>query len=127
MTSARFLSNCAAAVALFAGATLTSTPTVARTNFDGNWSVVIVTTKGSCDAGYRYGVAIRNGVVVYEGSAPVNFTGRVSPNGAVSVRVWAGSQSASGTGRLGRGQGRGTWKGVASSGTCSGYWTAERR
>ena len=127
MTSVRFLTHSVAAAALFAGATLTSPSAAARGNFDGNWSVVIVTTKGSCDAGYRYGVSIRNGVVVYEGSAPVNLTGRVSNNGSVSVRVWAGSQSASGTGRLGRGTGRGTWTGVTSSGRCSGYWTAEQR
>jgi hypothetical protein len=57
----------------------------------------------------------------------VNFTGLVSPSGAVSVRVWAGSQTANGSGRLGRGQGRGTWRGTGNSGTCSGYWTAEQR
>ena len=52
---------------------------------------------------------------------------RVNRNGGVFVRVWAGSQSASGSGRLGGNSGRGSWRGVGSSGTCSGYWTAERR
>jgi hypothetical protein len=127
MITAGFFTRSIAAAALLAGAVFTSTPGVARTNFDGNWSVLIVTQRGNCDTAYRYGVSIRNGVVIYEGSAPVNFTGRVSPNGAVSVRVWAGSQSANGSGRLGRGQGRGTWRGNGNSGACSGYWTAEQR
>lgn len=100
----------------------------ARTaNFDGTWSVLIVTQRGPCDAAYRYGLSIRNGVVFYEGSAAVNVSGRVNRNGGVHVRVWAGSQSASGSGRLSRGAGRGTWRGNGSSGTCSGYWTAEQR
>ena len=96
-------------------------------SFDGNWSVLIVTQKGPCDSAYRYGLSIRNGVVFYEGSAPVNVSGRVNRNGGVHVRVWAGSQSANGSGRLSRGAGRGTWSGASSSGRCSGYWTAEQR
>lgn len=126
MTAARFFTNGIAAVAIAAAAGLTSAPAAAA-SFDGNWSVLIVTQKGLCDAAYRYGLSIRNGVVFYEGSAPVNVSGRVSGNGSVSVRVWAGSQSATGSGRLARGAGRGSWRGVGSSGTCSGYWTAEQR
>ena len=116
---------------LFAGlafaAALAPAPAIARTNYDGNWSVLIMTKSGPCDAGYRYGLAIRNGTVFYEGSAPVNVNGRVSGNGSVRVRVWAGSQSANGTGRLSRNDGSGQWRGTGSSGTCSGTWTAERR
>ncbi len=126
MSAARFFTNSIAGIAFAAAAALASTPTRAA-SFDGNWSVLIVTQKGPCDSAYRYGLSIRNGAVFYEGSAPVNVAGRVSPSGSVSVRVWAGSQSASGSGRLARGSGRGTWRGVSSSGTCSGYWTAEQR
>jgi hypothetical protein len=102
---------------------------VARTTatYDGSWSVLIVTNSGQCDRGYRYGLTIRNGKVSYEGSAAVNVDGRVAGNGAVQVRVWAGSQSANGTGRLGRDYGDGSWRGDSSSGSCSGTWTAERR
>ena len=109
-----------------AASLLTSAPAQAAP-FDGNWSVLIVTQRGPCDTAYRYGVSIQNGIVYYEGSAPVNVNGRVAPNGAVAVRLWAGSQSASGYGRLYRGAGRGTWRGVGNAGTCSGYWTAEQR
>jgi len=127
MTPARFFTNSIAAAAVAAGMALTSAPTASAANFDGNWSVLIATQRGPCDSAYRYGLSIQNGVVFYQGSAPVNVSGRVSGNGSVSVRVWAGSQSASGSGRLGRGSGRGTWRGVNSSGSCSGYWTAQRR
>jgi hypothetical protein len=96
-------------------------------NYDGNWSVLIVTNSGQCDRGYRYGVTIRGGRVSYEGGAAVNVQGAVSGNGAVQVRLSAGSQGATGSGRLGRDSGGGTWRGIGSSGSCSGTWTAERR
>lgn len=99
----------------------------ARTNFDGNWSVLIVTQSGPCDRAYRYGLVVRNGGVFYEGSLSVNVKGRVSNTGQVDVRVSAGSQGANGTGRLLRNSGSGKWRGIGSSGDCSGTWTAERR
>jgi hypothetical protein len=108
-------------------ATLAPAHAAARTNFDGNWSVLIVTDSGPCDRGYRYGLAIRNGRVFYEGSAAVNVNGQVSPNGYVQVRVWAGSQSANGAGRLSSTSGSGTWRGAGSSSSCAGSWSAERR
>jgi hypothetical protein len=97
------------------------------TNYDGNWSVLIVTNSGPCDRGYRYGLSIRGGRVSYEGSASVNVNGSVNGNGVVQVRVSAGSQGATGVGRLSRDYGEGSWRGVGSSGSCSGTWTAERR
>jgi hypothetical protein len=106
---------------------LAPAPAAARTAFDGNWSVLIVTESGSCDRAYRYGLSVRNGAVIYEGSAAVNVAGRVSNNGAVKVRVWAGQQGASGSGRLSRTAGNGKWRGTGSMGNCSGIWTAERR
>ena len=95
--------------------------------YDGNWSVLIITNSGPCDRGYRYGLRIREGRVFYEGSLAVNVNGRVSNNGMVRVRVSAGSQGATGVGRLSRDYGEGSWRGEGSSGSCSGYWTAERR
>src|SRR6185295_12434441 len=127
MTPARMFTNGLAAVAIAAAAALTSLPSASAANFDGNWSVLIVTQRGPCDSAYRYGLSIQNGVVFYQGSAPVNVSGRVNRNGGVHVRVWAGSQSASGSGRLNGNSGRGSWHGVGSAGRCSGYWTAGRR
>jgi hypothetical protein len=106
---------------------LAPTSASARTPYDGKWSVLILTKNGPCDAAYRYGLSVRDGQVFYEGSASVNVSGRVGRNGAVSVRVSAGSQGANGSGRLGKSTGSGNWKGVGSMGTCAGVWSAERR
>jgi hypothetical protein len=112
-------------LALFA--TLEPSPASARTPYDGNWSVLIVTNSGPCDRAYRYGLSIRNGSVFYEGSAAVNVAGRIGKGGQVKVRVWSGRQGASGSGRLSRDHGSGKWRGTGSMGTCTGSWTAERR
>jgi hypothetical protein len=98
----------------------------AKTIYDGSWSVSIITEKGNCDRGYRYGINIQNGRVIYSGGV-VDMRGRVTSNGAVSVRVSRGNQSAAGTGRLGRSYGAGTWRGLGNGQSCSGRWEAERR
>src|SRR5687768_3673077 len=100
------------ACVIFGGMMVNGAASLAATTFDGNWSVLIVTNDGQCDPAYRYGLVIRNGQVLYEGDASVNVAGRVSGNGAVTVRVSAGSQSADGTGRLSHAQGSGSWRGA---------------
>ena len=93
--------------------------------FDGGWSVLIVTEKGTCDRAYRYPVKIQNGAVGYAGTASFTVSGKVDPKGAVTVTVARGSQSATGQGHLSGTDGSGRW--TAASGECSGTWTAERR
>ena len=61
-----------------------------KANFDGNWSVLIVTEKGTCDRAYRYPVRITSGSVGYAGQASFNVVGRVGGNGAVTVTVSRG-------------------------------------
>jgi hypothetical protein len=102
-----------------------SAPIASPKSFDGGWSVLIVTEKGTCDRAYRYPIKIENGAVGYAGSASFNVTGKVGQNGAVTVTVSRGSNSATGTGRMSGADGSGTW--TAASGECSGTWTAERR
>jgi hypothetical protein len=99
--------------------------TAAKQSFDGTWSVLIVTEKGTCDRAYRYPVRISNGSVGYAGEASFNVSGSVGPNGTVTVMVSKGNQSARGSGQLSASDGSGRW--VAGSGECSGTWTAERR
>lgn len=111
---------CAASAATFA------TPAAARTPYDGEWSVTIVTQQGSCDRAYRYGVQIVDGNIVYGGGG-ISLSGRVSRTGSVRVAVAGGDQRANGSGRLARNRGGGNWNGASSSSRCSGYWTAERR
>jgi hypothetical protein len=110
-----------------AAASAVSVPAVARTAYDGAWSVLIITDRGQCDRAYRYGLQIINGNVVYDGGGPINLQGRVAPNGAVRVVVSAGGARADGTGRLSRDRGAGVWRGSGSSASCSGTWQAERR
>jgi hypothetical protein len=102
-----------------------SAPAAAKSNFDGAWSVLIVTQKGECDRAYRYPVKIENGSVGYAGSAAFTVSGQVGDTGAVTVKVARGDKSANGQGKLSSTEGSGYW--VAGSGDCSGIWTAERR
>jgi hypothetical protein len=101
-------------------------PGIARTPYDGDWSVAIATRGGACPPSVRYGVQIINGMVVNP-SGQAQVQGRVSPNGAVRVTVQAGGQWASGSGRLSSTRGGGVWRGQGNAGFCQGTWVAERR
>ena len=94
MTSTRKASVPLFIAAIALGAAYAPAHAAARSNFDGNWSVLIVTSSGPCDPSYRFGLSIRNGDIFYNGSGPVNLNGRVSGNGSVRVQVSAGAQSA---------------------------------
>ena len=102
-------------------------PAFARSQFDGDWSVVIVTRDGACEPTIRYGVTISDGAVLNAGGAPVDVQGRVSPGGTVRVSVQSDNAWASGSGRLGRNSGGGVWRGQGSAGACEGTWIAQRR
>src|SRR5215469_107782 len=104
-----------------------TSPSLARSSFDGAWSVVIVTRAGDCTPTLRYPVAITNGIVTNDGGSPASVTGRVAPTGGVRVTVQAGGSWASGSGHLGTTGGSGVWRGQGTSGLCQGTWQAERR
>jgi hypothetical protein len=125
MTRFSLIPALAAAALLATTAVSASAPALAKSNFDGQWSVLIVTQKGTCDRAYRYPVKIDNGSVGYAGDASFTVSGKVGANGAVTVTVARGSQSAKGQGKLSATDGSGMW--TADSGECSGTWTAERR
>ena len=114
-----------AALAILASAVPAVAPAAAKSGFDGTWSVLIVTEKGTCDRAYRYPIKIDNGSVGYAGDGSFTVSGKVQPTGAVTVTVARGNQSANGAGRLSPTGGTGSW--IAGSGECSGTWTAERR
>jgi hypothetical protein len=98
----------------------------AQSAYDGNWSVVISTSGGSCEPSVRYGLQISNGQVVDPAGGAVDVHGQVDPRGAVQVTVRSGGEWAVGSGRLGRASGGGVWRGQGSSGFCDGTWAAER-
>lgn len=102
-------------------------PGLATGTYDGLWSVLIITDKGTCDRGYRYAVRIKGGRVGHADPANSSFkiSGSVAGGGAARVSVARGNQSASGTGRLTRDGGSGRWS--SGKGECSGVWQAERR
>lgn len=122
-----YLSNRIGRSAVFAlivaSATFATTKSFAVPNYDGLWSVSVVTEKGTCDRGYRYPIRISNGVLANAGDAAFTITGKVGPSGTIIVTVAHGNSSATGKGRLAGAIGSGFWQG----GDCSGTWTAERR
>jgi hypothetical protein len=99
----------------------------AASNFDGQWSVLIITEDGTCDRAYRYPVRVVNGQLKYEGEAGVAISGRVDASGKISATVQRGDQSANGSGKLSPSSGNGTWKGKSSTTACAGRWEAEKR
>jgi len=98
-------------------------PATSAPSYDGLWSVVIVTQKGTCDRAYRYPIRISRGTLVNAGDSPITISGRVGDNGTVTVTVSHGNKSATGSGRLSSTVGAGSWSG----GECAGTWEAERR
>jgi hypothetical protein len=104
----------------------TTPAAIARAGFDGNWSVLIVTDSGACDRAYRYALQIANGRITYPDQS-IDITGHVDGHGHVYVRVNAGGQYASGSGRLYGNSGAGRWSGRGSTSACTGHWEAERR
>ena len=95
----------------------------ASTPYDGRWSLSITTTRGSCDT-YNFPVDIANGNVSFPGLVRAN--GRVTGKGNVRVFVAAMGKSASGSGKLSRSAGGGSWTGRSGEDRCSGRWTAQR-
>ena len=107
----------------FAAVLAAAAPATSAPSYDGLWSVVIVTEKGTCDRAYRYPIRISNGSLVNAGDSPINISGKVGGNGSITVTVSHGSKTAIGSGRLAGAAGGGSWKG----GDCAGVWEAERR
>ena len=124
LAHAVFVVASVAAAIILAGS---SEPVRAQSNFDGSWSILIITDTGECDRAYRYGIRIVRGQFVYDGEAGVALTGRVENNGQVAATIRRGEQSATGSGRLSSSSGAGTWRGISSTGVCGGRWEAERR
>ena len=122
----RLLYACVPSLVLIVAYIATIDPAVARTPYDGDWSVVIVANGGACDSSYRFGVQVADGLVINDGGL-ATVQGRVTPTGLVRVSVRAGSQWANGSGRLTGKRGGGVWRGQGMNGNCGGTWIAERR
>ena len=93
------------------------------TAFDGSWSVLLQTTRGSCPTAVRAGVRIIGGRLL-SNDPSYGLHGRVASGGAVRVTVSAAGQTGGAFGHLSRAAGRGHWR--TSSGQCAGEWSAAR-
>ncbi len=92
--------------------------------YDGVWNVVFATTRGTCSTtGYSVPFTV-NGRVSSAGGGQVS--GTVGRGGSVAVNVSVGASRASGSGRLARNNGAGSWRGIISGDPCSGIWQATR-
>ena len=97
---------------------------VAATPFDGQWSLTFYTRRGDCEPSYQFDIYIANGVLQHPNL--VRFKGRVTRSGEVRATVAVEDKYASGSGRLTRTSGRGSWSGYQGGARCSGTWTAMR-
>ena len=91
--------------------------------YDGTWSVAIYTLRGDCGS-VRVAAQIVGGRV-YSKDQSYQANGAVGANGVIRVSVASGRLSASGSGRLSRDSGAGSWR--SSIGERSGSWSATRR
>ncbi len=112
---------CASGVAL----ALTGSAASAQQQFNGNWSVDVITERGSCSRSYRFPMVIQNGQVQYGGPLEIGVSVTVTGSGVVQGSVGRGSLQANVMGRLSGRSGSGTWAGTGSL-NCSGQWQAEK-
>jgi len=90
----------------------------AGSSYDGSWNITFVTQSGDCNPTYNYAVNIENGVITSPNVA--TFSGNVTTSGAVRASVSVQEKRASGSGKLGRASGRGTWTGYSGDQRCAG-------
>ena len=106
-----------------------SAPPALAAQFDGNWSMVAVTTRGHCGQ-IPMSLGISHGRIFSTGGRfvrhQIQLVGRIFSSGQVRMNAVAGPRSAYGIGRFNRFRGSGTWAGTGPSGICSGVWTASR-
>jgi hypothetical protein len=114
------------AAATFAAVLVSAAAQAQTRNFDGNWSVEVVTQKGECGV-YRWPVIVQNGRPRYGGPEDFNVSGTIAPNGAITGVISRGQDRANVRGRLSGRWGSGTWTAAGGSRSCSGHWTAEKR
>ena len=107
-------------------AALLASPAVAG-DFDGTWSVQLVTESGLCEAQYSHTLSVQDGQVrpvTTAASGGATVTGRVGADGSVGLSVATAAASGTASGRLQLRSGSGTWR--VSGGLCTGRWTARR-
>ena len=110
---------------LCAGLVLAVSGAAARAggNYDGRWSVELVTMTGDCDRSLSWEVGVRSGRIS-ESGAFGQAAGVVDSQGRVRLQVVNGADRMSASGKLKGQSGSGAW--TAPSRACSGRWRATR-
>ncbi|WP_146140365.1 hypothetical protein [Alsobacter soli] len=114
-----------AAVVLAAVGSVMAAGMAQAASFDGNWSVLLTTSKGNCDKAYRFPVLVSGGRISYAGQSGATAQGGVNPSGQVSARFARGGDTLAASGRVKGDFGMGTWQSPTRE--CAGSWTAEKR
>lgn len=91
---------------------------------DGVYGVRIVTRRGDCPSSYDLKVAVQDGDVRIVSYGLVQGSGKISPNGNVSMTFGLLNHTARVAGKIRGASGRGLWS--SESMGCGGYWQAMR-
>jgi hypothetical protein len=91
---------------------------------DGVYGVRIVTSHGDCPGSYNLKVTIHDGDVRIASYGLVQGSGKISPNGHVSMTFGLLNHTAQVAGKIRGASGRGLWS--SESMGCGGYWQAMR-
>ena len=124
------IANRLCAVALATAFTVfCSLPPATAATYDGNWTMLAVTTNGHCGV-IKVGMGISGGRIHATGGRfvmhRIQLAGRVSTSGQAAITAVAGPRIAKGTGRFNRSKAVGKWSGTGPSGVCTGVWSAVR-
>jgi hypothetical protein len=98
--------------------TLFAAPAVAQTEYDGLWSVTVVTKTGSCQPTTSYPLVVTDGNV----SGAADLSGSVGRNGVVRASL----RGAFASGQLSGHAGSGRWNSASAGMPCSGRWMATK-
>ena len=99
--------------------TLFAAPAIAQTDYDGSWSVTVITRTGSCQPTTSYPLVVTDGNV----SGAADLSGSVGRNGMVRASL----RGAFANGQLHGDAGSGRWSSASAGMPCSGRWMATRQ
>jgi hypothetical protein len=99
--------------------TLFAAPAIAQTDYDGAWSVTVITKTGSCQQTTSYPLIVTDGNV----SGAADLSGSVGRNGMVRASL----RGAHASGQLSGHAGSGRWNSASAGMPCSGRWMATRQ
>jgi hypothetical protein len=103
---------------LLSAMTLFAAPAIAQTDYDGVWSVTVITRTGSCQPTTSYPLVVADGSV----SGAADLSGSVGRNGVVRASL----RGAFANGQLSGNAGSGRWNAASAGMPCSGRWLATR-